>query len=36
VLVIRSGMLRRRLADLRKVFAEAARRIGAPPVGPSA
>jgi ribonuclease P protein component len=36
VLVIRSGMLRRRLAELRKVFAEAARRIGAPPVGPSA
>lgn len=36
VLVIRSGMLRRRLADLRKVFAEAARRISAPATGPSA
>jgi ribonuclease P protein component len=36
VLVIRSGMLRRRLSELRKVFAEAARRIGAAPAGPTA
>ena len=36
VLIIRSGMLRRRLADLRKVYAEAARRISAAAAGPSA
>ena len=36
VLVIRSGMLRRRLADLRKVYAEAARRISGATAGPSA
>lgn len=35
VLVVRPGMLRRRLADLRKVFAEAARRITAPAAGPA-
>ena len=36
VLVIRSGMLRRRLSELRKVFAEAARRIGTAAAGPAA
>ncbi len=36
VLVIRSGMLRRRLSELRKVFAEAARRIGTAAAGPTA
>jgi len=36
VLVVRSGMLRRRLADLRKVFAEAALRIQAKAAGPAA
>ncbi len=34
VLVIRSGLLRRRLADLRKVFIEAAARIQAKAAGP--
>lgn len=34
VLVIRSGLLRRRLADLRKVFIEAAVRIQAKAAGP--
>jgi hypothetical protein len=36
VLVIRSGLLRRRLADLRKVFIEAAARIQAKAAGPVA
>jgi hypothetical protein len=36
VLVIRSGMLKRSLAELRKVYAAAAARIVAPKSGPSA
>jgi ribonuclease P protein component len=36
VLVIRSGMLKRSLAELRKVYAAAAARITAPKSGPAA
>jgi RNase P protein component len=36
VLVIRSGMLKRSLAELRKVYAAAAARITAAKAGPSA